>query len=126
MFDIFKPLGLLYPELNDDRYLTKMIQFGSIFNALSFVWTFFMDFKAITFKHLFGILLALEVFCCFTIFLLVKTRATYAFTIIVANFCMSGLFGMIPNVVFSVFGKAIASQLYGLIYMGQIITVVST
>ncbi len=126
MFDVFKPLGLMYPDLNDDRYLTKMIQLGSIFNALSFIWTFFLDFKSITFKHLYAVLLGLEVFCCFTIVLLVKSRATYAFTIIIANLCMSGLFGMIPNVTKTVFGDKIASQLYGLIYMGQIITVLTT
>lgn len=67
MFDVFKPLGEQFADLNNDRYLTKMIQIGSIFNALSFVWTFFLDIKPITFKHLYAVLLVLELICCFPI-----------------------------------------------------------
>lgn len=90
------------------------------------MWTFFLDIKPITFKHLYAVLLVLEAFCCFAIQLLVKSKASYAITIIFANLCMSGLFGMIPNVTKTVFGNKVASQLYGLIYMGQIITVITT
>jgi hypothetical protein len=75
MFDVFKAFGEMYPNLNDDRYLTKMIQFGSIFNTFSFVWTFFLDLKSVKFKHLFSVLLLLQVFCCFSINLLVSGMA---------------------------------------------------
>jgi len=75
-----------------------MIQIGSIFNALSFVWTFFLDMQKVTFRMLLTALLCLICFCCFSIQLLVKSRPSYALEIIIANFCMSGVFGLIPNV----------------------------
>jgi len=126
MFDVFKAFGEMYPNLNDDRYLTKMIQFGSIFNTFSFAWTFFLDLKSVKFKHLFSVLLMLQIFCCFAINLLVTTRWSYALTIVFANLCMSGLFGLIHNETKIIFGETVGSPLYGLIFMGQIFTVVST
>ena len=126
MFDVFKPFGEYYEVLNDDRYLTKMIQLGSIFNTFSFAWTFFLDLKNVTFKHLFTVLLLLQVLCCFSVTWLVQSRLTYALTIVFANLCMSGLFGLIHNETKMIFGETIGSPLYGLIYMGQIVTVIST
>jgi Zn-dependent protease with chaperone function len=92
---------------------------------MSFVWTFFLD-KHASFHVLYTVLLGMLVLVSFTISQLVKTKFLYAWPIIIANLCMSGLFGMIPNAAKSVFGDGLSAQLYGLIYMGQILTVISS
>ena len=47
--------------LKDDAFLTKIGSIAALMDALRFIWSAPMDYKAATFKRVYGLLLTIQI-----------------------------------------------------------------
>ena len=102
-----------FGELNgivNDQFLAFIASFAAVFAMMRWVWSWALDHKS--FKLVFGLLLALQIFLCFTIFFIDKWQWSYALWIWLFTFCEGGMFVLLPNALKKTFGHK-ATAMYG-------------
>ncbi|EAS03514.3 MFS transporter (macronuclear) [Tetrahymena thermophila SB210] len=111
----YKSYGLNYH--NDDKYYYYISTISSFANGSSrFFWGYMMD--KIRIKRLIILNLLTQILINITLPQIVQSQLLYAFCIICAFFCYCGWYVIMPTHCYRLFGSKIASQVYGVLYMG--------
>ena len=111
--NVYKLYGQTVESLNDDYYLTMVGSAAAILGTVRFIWGALLDSPSLTFKYVYGGLLAIQVLLGLTIKSVSHSRGLYAVWICLMMFTEGGHFTIFPNIVKQVFGNDLGISVYG-------------
>jgi uncharacterized membrane protein YhfC len=115
VLNVFKSYGQTKAHLNDDHFLTMVGSVSAILGTLRFAWSAAMEHPKLTFKHIYGALLVIQIALGATIKHVADSPTLYTVWVCAMMFTEGGHFTLMPNIVKRLYEEQ-AMKAYGLFF----------